>query len=209
MRTTEILTKDSFTIVKKLGQGAYGSVFLVKKKGKPSKYKGVDNGNGKMFAIKELEKQHILRYNKIQAVFRERDILEMVCQNKNIVQLECTFQDGENLYFLMEYANKGSLASLLKNVKDIPIETCRYMIAEIILAIEYMHSQNIVHRDLKPENILLDEDYHVKICDFGEAKIIKDLDSKQIQKEFDKFQKSEKQKAAALDGPVEVFFDEG
>lgn len=64
----------------------------------------------------------------------------------------------------------------MKKVDGIPIETCRYMIAEIVLALEYLHSQNIVHRDLKPENILLDSDYHIKLCDFGEAKVIKQLD---------------------------------
>jgi serine/threonine protein kinase len=56
----------------------------------------------------------------------------------------------------MEYAEKGSLSRLLKLSKPLPIETCRYLIAEIILALEYLHSRNIVHRDLKPDNILLD-----------------------------------------------------
>ena len=49
------------------------------------------------------------------------------------------------------------------------------MVAEIVLALEYMHGQNISHRDLKPENILLDSEYHVKLCDFGEAKIISSI----------------------------------
>ena len=102
MRTTEILTKDSFKVVKKLGKGAYGSVYLVKKKS--------DKYTEKLYAMKELEKEHILKYDKIQAVFRERDILEMVCEHLNVVHLECTFQDEANLYFLMEYADKGSLS---------------------------------------------------------------------------------------------------
>ena len=128
--------------------------------------------------MKELEKEHILAYDKINAVFREKDILELVCDHKNIVRLDCTFSDAKNLYFLMEYADKGSLISLIKEVKDsIPIETSRFFIAEIILALEHLHSQNIVHRDLKPENILLDKDYHVKICDFGEAKIITNINA--------------------------------
>ena len=59
-----------------------------------------------------------------------------------------------------------------------PIETCRYMIAEIILVLEYLHSVNVAHRDLKPENLLLDSQYHIKLCDFGEAKIIENLNEK-------------------------------
>lgn len=113
-------------------------------------------------------------------MFRERDILEQVCENSNIVALECTFQDDDNLYFLMEYAEKGSLSSLIKKVKPIPIETCRFFIAEIVLALEFLHNLNIVHRDLKPENILLDDKYHIKICDFGEAKTITNINNEQV-----------------------------
>ena len=98
----------------------------------------------------------------------------------------------------MEYASKGSLSGLLKSLKnvkrEIPIETCRFFVAELVLALEYLNSKNIYHRDLKPENILIDADYHLKICDFGEAKVIKKLDNSQIQKEFDQFQKKEEMK---------------
>ena len=174
LKAAEILTKDSFDIIKKLGNGAYGTVYLVQKK-----------NNKKYFAMKELEKEHILAYDKINAVFREKDILELVCDHKNIVRLDCTFSDSKNLYFLMEYAENGSVSNLLKDPKSIPLETCRQLIAEIILALEYLHSQNIVHRDLKPDNILLDKNYHVKLCDFGEAKIIKNINRDQIQKEFE------------------------
>ena len=89
--------------------------------------------------MKELEKQHILRFSKHLAVIREKDILELVCDHKNIVSLECTFQDADNLYFLMEYAEKGSLSGLIKHVRPIPIETCRFMVAEIVLALEFLH----------------------------------------------------------------------
>lgn len=66
--------------MRKLGTGAYGEVFKVQKK------------NDKMiFALKELEKEHILKYGKHNAVIREKDILEMVCDHKNIISLECTF----------------------------------------------------------------------------------------------------------------------
>jgi 3-phosphoinositide dependent protein kinase-1 len=94
----------------------------------------------------------------------------------------------------MEFANKGSLSSLIKNVKPIPIETCRFFIAEIVLALEFLHGKNISHRDLKPENILLDGKYHIKICDFGEAKIIRDINNNEVKKEFEVFREKEKAK---------------
>jgi serine/threonine protein kinase len=51
-----------------------------------------------------------------------------------------------------------------------------------------------VHRDLKPENILLDKDYHIKLCDFGEAKVIKALDTEEIQKDYETFEKKQQDK---------------
>ena len=117
--------------------------------------------------------------DKKDSVFRERDILDEVCENKNMIKLECTFSDEEMLYFLTDYAANGSLSRVIKKV-TLPIETCRFFIAEIIIALEFLHTNSIIHRDLKPENILLDSDFHVKICDFGEAKYIKDIDKTQL-----------------------------
>ena len=88
----------------------------------------------------------------------------------------------------MEYAEKGSLTKLLKSTKHLPIETCRFVIAEIILALEHLHKENVSHRDLKPENILVDQNYHVKLCDFGEAKIINNIRTEVVQKEFEELQ---------------------
>lgn len=136
-----------------------------------------------------------MKFGKINSVLRERDTLEKLCECKNIIKLDCTFQDEKNLYFLMEYADKGSIETIIKNNKSLPIETCRYLIAEIILGLEYMHSKNICHRDLKPDNILLDSNFHVKICDFGEAKIMEEEDFKKIEKylrDFEKYKVDEK-----------------
>ena len=80
----------------------------------------------------------------------------------------------------MEFASNGSLASLIDTIKPLPTETCKFFIAEIVTAFEHLHSRNISHRDIKPENILLDENYHIKICDFGEAKITKNQNKKAI-----------------------------
>ena len=90
-----------------------------------------------------------------------------------MVGLECTFQDEDNLYFALEYVPNGSLSHLLKAISNdsynndylepLPIELSRFYAAEIVSALEYLHSIGIVHRDLKPENILLDAKYHLKI----------------------------------------------
>ena len=73
----------------------------------------------------------------------------------------------------MEFAGKGSLSKAIQSAQSnrIPRKVVQFTIAEIVLGLEYMHKFNICHRDLKPDNILYDHDFHVKICDFGEAKI--------------------------------------
>jgi len=75
---------------------------------------------------------------------------------------------------LLEYVEKGSLSGLLKQYKTLSADLARFYAAEIISALEFMHSKNIVHRDLKPDNILMTKDYHCKLTDFGEAKKIEE-----------------------------------
>jgi len=71
---------------------------------------------------------------------------------------------------ILEYCNGGDLSYHLakREIFDEP-EACFY-IAEIILAIDYVHSLNVIYRDMKPENILIDADGHMKLADFGLAK---------------------------------------
>ena len=171
---TVVLTKQSFAAVNKLGEGAYGTVCLVKKR-----------DDDRLFAVKEISKSKIMQFNKIDAVFRERDLLESSSDNAFVVLLECSFQDDDNLYFVTEYVKNGSLESIMKDVKLLPVDTVRFWTAEIVLALENLHKNDIAHRDLKPGNILIDNDYHTKLCDFGEAKIIKDISRAELQKEYD------------------------
>lgn len=137
------------------------------------------------YALKTLEKEKILAYDKINAVYRERDILDMVCDHPNIIHYEACFSDAQNLYFLMSFAQNGSLSSIIRKFKDtIPLETTKYLVAGIVLALEHLHNQDVAHRDLKPDNILLNKYFHVQVCDFGEAKVIEDIDYGLIQMEY-------------------------
>ena len=99
-----------------LGRGAYGQVYLASR-------------NGIQFALKQLEKAHITKYDKVQAVFRERDISSALSDHSTVVKFHGSFQDEENLYFLLEYCPYGSLADLLKHFKTIPAELARFYAA--------------------------------------------------------------------------------
>ncbi len=73
---------------------------------------------------------------------------------------------------MLELCPNGELLGQLKKAGSFDIPVAAFYAAEIVSALEYLHSQGIIHRDLKPENVLLDEHMHVKLTDFGTAKVI-------------------------------------
>jgi len=135
--------------------------------------------------MKSLLIEKVIRLDRKTAIYRERDILCSVCSHPNIINFEFTCLDDDYLYFILEYAKYGNLANIIDKLEQpLPIAAYRYMIAEIVLALEYLGAEDVAHRDLKPENLLLDSKGHIKLCDFGEAKIDK-FDRNQVQNEYD------------------------
>ncbi len=74
------------------------------------------------------------------------------------------------MFLVLEYCPCGDIGDILKKEKRFSEEVARIYIAEILLAIEYLHSEGIIYRDLKPDNIIVDEDGHIKLTDFGLSK---------------------------------------
>jgi len=123
---------------------------------------------GQEFAVKILEKKHIIKMGKVKYVTSERDILFQL-NHPNVIKLHYTFQDDACLYFVMELAPCGELFEQIQKHGPADLSCARFYAAEIVLALEYLHSKGIVHRDLKPENMLVAADGHIKISDFGSA----------------------------------------
>lgn len=147
--------KDMFKMAKPLGIGAFGVVSLVRK---------VDTN--KLYAMKTLRKADVLRRNQVAHVKAERDILAEA-DNEWVVKLFFSFQDIENLYFVMEYIPGGDMMSLLIKLGTFPEHLTLFYIAELICAIESVHKMGFIHRDIKPDNILIGSDGHIKLTDFG------------------------------------------
>jgi serine/threonine protein kinase len=104
--------------------------------------------------------------NVTDFVMNERNILNKV-DNDFIVRGVYTFQSKKYLYMVMEYMKGGDFGNLLENVVSLNVETTKFYLAHVVLALEHLHSNGIVHRDLKPENMLIAADGHVKLTDFG------------------------------------------
>jgi len=158
---------NDFIFGKLIGEGSFSMVYLAK-----------DIHTNKEYAIKVCGKSHIIREKKVEHIKREKEILSILsCKSRPtapfFVKLYCTFQDKTRLYFALSYAKNGELFSHINKVGSFDVTCTRFYAAEILHALEHMHSLGIVHRDLKPENILLDEKMHIQITDFGSAKILK------------------------------------
>eukprot|EP00826_Nyctotherus_ovalis_P060347 TRINITY_DN8455_c0_g1_i1.p1 TRINITY_DN8455_c0_g1~~TRINITY_DN8455_c0_g1_i1.p1 ORF type:complete len:392 (+),score=90.99 TRINITY_DN8455_c0_g1_i1:412-1587(+) len=123
--------------------------------------------------MKIVLKSHMHKEKKQEEVKAERDVL-VSTRHPNIIRLFYSFRDAKRLYFVLEYAPNGSLADLLKLYNRLPLPLAKHYAAEIVNALEYLHSKGIAHRDLKPENIMLSDNFHVKLADFGTAKFMAD-----------------------------------
>ncbi|KAI8059299.1 kinase-like domain-containing protein [Gongronella butleri] len=151
---------DQYNVKETLGTGTFGRVFLAK-----------EAAQGRTVAIKVLKKADVVRLRQVEHINNERQVLASL-HFPFIVQLFCTFQDTERLYMIQEFVLGGELFRHLRRAGRFSNNTAKFYAAEIVLALEYMHSKDIIYRDLKPENLLLDKEGHIKITDFGFAKIV-------------------------------------
>lgn len=153
---------EDFQLLKVLGKGGYGKVFLVKKVSRKD--------SGQVFAMKVLKKATLIRNQKDTAHTKaERNILETV-KSPFICDLLYAFQTGGKLYLILEYLSGGELFMHLEREGIFMEDAAAFYLAEITVALEHLHKNGIVYRDLKPENILLDSRGHVKLTDFGLCK---------------------------------------
>lgn len=122
-----------------------------------------------VFAMKILKKDMIENRNQRFHTKTEREVLAKM-KTPFIVHLCYAFQTPDKLYLVMEYLPGGELFFHLRKEKKFDEERAKFYAAEIILALEYLHSKNIIYRDLKPENVMLDKDGHIKLTDLGLSK---------------------------------------
>jgi len=154
----EKVTVDDFDLLNLLGKGSFGKVMQVRKK-----------DSGRIFAMKVLDKKHILDHGEVQHTRSEKNILQKV-HHPFLVNLVYSFQTDDKLYLVMDFVNGGEMFFHLQKDKRFSEERSRFYSAEILLALEHLHANGIIYRDLKPENILFTSDGHICLTDFGLCK---------------------------------------
>ena len=182
---------DDFEIIKPISRGAFGKVFLGRRKDanhgniesnhdlsqvSTESSDLVDSSNTKkepnkqLFAIKVMKKSEMIQKNMVSQVMAERNALALT-RSPFCVNLYYCLQSANNVFLVMEYLIGGDLKSLLGVYGYFDEVTARFYVAEIALALAYLHRHNIIHRDIKPDNILLTAKGHIKLTDFGLSKV--------------------------------------
>ena len=152
------LKVSDFDIIKLLGKGGFGEVYLVQLK----KTKNI-------YALKAIDKKQILQSDIKKYVENERKVYEKF-HSPFIINFYRAFQSNLYLYLLIENMPNGDLKSYIKKYKTFTESEVKLISAQLILALEHLHKQGIIYRDLKPDNILIDSEGYIKLGDFGLCK---------------------------------------
>ncbi len=104
------------------------------------------------------------------SIMSERNLLSSL-HHSFIVNMHFAFQDFYNLYLVMDLLTGGDLRYHIAHKRTFSEPQTKFIIANMLLALEYIHNKNIIHRDIKPENLVLESNGYVRITDFGVAKI--------------------------------------
>ena len=151
---------NDFKILKVLGEGAFGKVYLVENKDSKD-----------VLAMKVMFKEEIIRGDDVDTVLRERKVFEYGKKSNFLASLHSSFQSLDKLFFVMEFLPGGDLLFHITKIGRFTSIQARFYAAELYLAVNHLHKNNIIHRDLKLENILLDKNGHLKLTDFGVSKL--------------------------------------
>jgi len=158
---------EDFQVVRPLGKGNFGAVYLVTSK-----------LTNKLYAMKEIQTSKYKSQEEVNQVEKEIKLLENL-RHPHVITYFNSFKQNGNIYIVIEYINGGSLEDLLvKNInqqKRIDEKTLWDLLIQSLSGLLYLHEKRkIIHRDIKPDNLLLDSEGHLKISDFGVSAIKSD-----------------------------------
>ncbi|XP_029003205.1 serine/threonine-protein kinase greatwall isoform X2 [Betta splendens] len=150
---------EDFIVLKPISRGAFGKVYLARKK-----------CNARLYAIKVMKKADMVDKNMTGQMKAERDALAL-SKSPFVVHLFYSLQTATKIYLVMEYLIGGDVKSLLHIFGYFDQDMSVKYISEVALALDYLHRHGIIHRDLKPDNMLISNEGHIKLTDFGLSKV--------------------------------------
>ncbi len=147
------LQPKNFNFIKALCRGSYATVYLAQKRFQSNIIADTSQG---YFAIKVMKKSHIIREQMADRVCKERKILTAASRYpKMFVRLHASFQTPHYLFMVMDFVPGGDCLTLISSMGTVPERTARFMVAEVVIAVRFLHSHGVVHRDIKPDNVLI------------------------------------------------------
>ena len=156
----DTISLPEISIVRLLGKGMFGNVFLAAKRDQKT-----------LYALKTVERRKIERFEIQENLVLERKVL-MQLDHMFIMRLVKTFKDSKRIYFLTEFVKGMDLFDVLRELNLVTDQDSKFYSANLILILEHLHERDIIYRDLKPENVMVDEEGYLKLIDFGTAKIV-------------------------------------
>jgi serine/threonine protein kinase len=161
------MDESQFSFIKVIGKGTYGKIILVR-----SKY------NGMLYALKSIDKSYLTRTHTVHLIISEKYVLTEI-SHPFIIKLYSKSKNDNKLFMLFDYYNGGDLFfHLHRKVKIYSENEAKFIAAQLLLVLEYLHSKRILYRDLKPENIIFDHEGYIRLIDFGFAQKIKENEMK-------------------------------
>lgn len=144
-----------------IGKGAFGKV-----------YSGVQKISNRLVAIKCLEKIYFQSDQCREKVANEISIMQSLQSHPNVIQLLEVFENESTVFMVLEYASTGDLLKYIRGKQQLPLDTIRRILVQLVLALQHIHSRGVLHRDVKLDNILLNDQLDCKICDFGVSRFM-------------------------------------
>ena len=120
-----------------------------------------------------MRKRQLIEMKQVEHVINEKQLLGLA-NHPFVISLAASYQDGVELYMLLELSLGGELFTRLRDYHRFEESTARFYAASVVSAFAHLHDLSIAYRDLKPENLLLDTKGYMKLCDFGFAKMVTD-----------------------------------
>mmetsp|Transcript_6464 Transcript_6464/g.19613 ORF Transcript_6464/g.19613 Transcript_6464/m.19613 type:complete len:488 (+) Transcript_6464:153-1616(+) len=154
-----------FNFERQVGEGSMGKVYKINK---------VNGDKSLPLAMKILDKSFIEQHaDTMRMAMDERAVLELVGDHPFVLGLRYAVETTSQFCFVTEFCERGDLFNFMtQRRRPLLEEKARILAAEIAMGLEHVHSFGVVYRDLKTENVLVDKDGHVRIADFGLAKIL-------------------------------------